>query len=147
MRIRGLTLVEVLTIVVALVVVAAVVIPLWHSRDLRLRRAEAMDMLQDIQKAQDEYFGRHARYADLATLTAAPPDGLGLPPRSRKGHFAIELQSGEDGLSYVAVARAVLDPARKPDTRCAELRINHQGRRSATNDQGGDTSRDCWNRH
>ena len=105
-----------------------------------------MEALVAIQKAQDEQFGRHARYADVAKLTAAAPEGLGIPRRTPRAYFELDVQMGEDGLSYVAIARAIPDPERKPDTRCAEFRINHQGRRTAINDQGTDTTRDCWTR-
>lgn len=143
MKASGLTLIELLTILVALVVVAAVAIPLWQSRDLQSRRAEAMDALVAIQRAQDDWFAAHARYADAAALAAEPPQGIGLSPTSSRGNYEIELQTAADGLSYVAIARIVRD-AGKPDARCAEYRVNHHGRRTATNDEGTDTSRDCW---
>jgi type IV pilus assembly protein PilE len=67
-RARGLTLVEILTLVVALVVIAAVAIPLWRVHVLHEKRSEAMKTLLEIQAAQDRHFGEHARYAGAGEL-------------------------------------------------------------------------------
>jgi type IV pilus assembly protein PilE len=139
-----ITLIEALTLLVALVVLTAVAIPLWRSHEFDERRADARAALEALEKAQDAYFGVHARYADAALLHAAPPQGLGLLRRSPNGYFGIELERNADGLGYVARARGLGPAGDKADTRCAEFRIDHQGRRTASNAEGSDTTADCW---
>jgi type IV pilus assembly protein PilE len=142
-RVQGrITLIEALTLLVALVVLTAVAIPLWRSHEFDARRADARAALEALEKAQDAYFGLHARYADPALLHAAPPEGLGLLRRSPNGYFGIELKRNADGLGYVAMARGLA--GKGEDTRCAEFRIDHQGRRTASNAEGRDTTADCW---
>ena len=143
-RQSGLTLIEILTVLVALVVITAVAIPLWNTHQLRVRRADAIEALLAVQASQDRYFGQHAEYADNSRMAAAPPEGLGVPPSSKLGHYAIEVQRSADGLGYVAVARAAPTTGR-PDTRCAQLRMDQHGRKSAVNDADEDSSADCWN--
>jgi Tfp pilus assembly protein PilE len=144
-RHSGLTVIEVLTVLVALVVIAAVAYPLWRTQDLRARRADAIEALEALQKAQDLHFGRHAKYADGHLLTLPPPEGLGLPARSRRGFYEIDLERNADALGYVATAKVIPMPDEAPDPRCMELRLDQHGRRSAVNLAGADTSADCWN--
>jgi type IV pilus assembly protein PilE len=141
----GLTVIEALTVAVALVVVVAVVVPLWRSHDLRARRADAMEALEALQKAQDRFFGSNARYADAALMQSAPPAGLGLRPRSRQGFFNIDLQRSADALAYVATARWIPRPDVAVDSRCVEFRVDQAGRRTSLDETGADTSADCWN--
>jgi type IV pilus assembly protein PilE len=142
-----LTLIEALTLLVAVVVLLAVAVPLWRSHELDSRRAEAQEYLEALQKSQDAYFGAHARYADVSALHAAPPQGLGLHAESPAGFFAVDIELATDGLGYVARARGIDKPDRRPDGRCAEFRIDHQGRRTASNAEGADTTADCWRKH
>jgi type IV pilus assembly protein PilE len=143
-RQSGLTLIEILTAVVALVVIAAVAIPLWQTHQLRLRRADAIEALQSVQAAQDRHFAAHAEYADNSRLVAPSPDGLGVASRSKLGHYEIEVQRSADGLGYVAIARAT-NADEPPDTRCAQMRMDQHGRRSALDHGNEDSSADCWN--
>jgi type IV pilus assembly protein PilE len=145
-RHAGLTLIEVLTVLVALVVIAAVAIPMWRTHQLRARRADAIEALHVVRSAQDRYFGTHAQYADGSRQEAAPPDGLGIQRTSRRGFFEIEILRSADGLGYVAIARATETRDGPPDTRCAQMRLDQHGRQSALNDVGEDSSADCWNR-
>lgn len=146
-RPRGrLTAIEIATALVALAVVVAIAIPLWRSHQLDERRAEAQQALEALQKSQDAYFSAHARYADRAGLQAEPPHGLGLEAQTRSGHFRLDLETQADGLGYVATARGASIPGEREDLRCRAMRIDHQGRRSASDADGRDTSADCWKR-
>ena len=145
-RQSGVTFIEILTAVVALVVITAVAVPLWQTHQLRVRRADAIEALLAVQASQDRYFGAHAEYADNSRLVAAPPEGLGIQARSKLGHYDIEVQRSADGLGYVAIAHSVNRGDERPDTRCAQMRMDQHGRRSAINDAAGDSSADCWNR-
>jgi type IV pilus assembly protein PilE len=144
-REAGLTIIEILTAVVALVVITAVAIPLWQTHQLRQRRADAIEALLAVQTAQDRYFGAHAEYADNSKLAAEPPHGLGIQARSKLGHYDLEVQRSTDRLGYVAIARSVNRADERRDARCAEMRMDQHGRRSALNDDAEDSSADCWN--
>jgi type IV pilus assembly protein PilE len=144
-RRAGLTLIEILTLIAALVVLAAAGIPLWRTHQLRERRSDAIDGLLAVQAAQDRHFAAHARYASGAEMHAAPPEGLGLGSGTPRGHYTVKIERDEDGLGYVAIARASKRESRT-DARCQEFRLDQHGRRSASDAAGEDTSADCWNR-
>lgn len=144
-RAVGFTLIEVLTGIVAVVVVIAVAIPMWRTHQLKVRRGEAIEALLAVQAAQDLYFATHARYADGSQLLLEPPDGLGLQATSARKAYAIRIERAADSLGYVAIARATDASIAGGDPRCAELRLDQHGQRSAFNSEGEDSSADCWN--
>jgi len=141
---RGFTLLEILTALVVVAVLAAIAIPSWRNHQLRVQRADAIAALIVVQEQQDAYFGRNARYADGALLTAPKPAGLGLSGKSPQGFFEIELSSGADGLGYLVTARAATDKGQTHDTRCVSFTLDHNGLRRAADSAGNDRSADCW---
>lgn len=142
--IRGFTIAEILTALVVIAVLAAIAIPMWRTHLLRVRRAEAREALTSLQAAQDRFFGRNARYATAAQLTAGAPDGLGLSATSAHGLYAISLETSADGLGYMATARAIDRGGQDGDERCAKFTIDHVGQMSAVDSAGADRSADCW---
>ncbi|HYJ40192.1 MAG TPA: type IV pilin protein [Steroidobacteraceae bacterium] len=143
MKVR-FTLAELLTAVVGLVVIAAIAVPMWRTHQLRIRRVDAADALRAVQSAQDEYFGKHARYADEAQLRTSAPQAMSGNALSARGYYRITLEKSDDELTYSAVARAVPLDDEIADTRCVELRIDQNGRRYAVDATGEDRSADCW---
>jgi type IV pilus assembly protein PilE len=141
---RGFTAIEILTALVVAAVLAAVAIPMWRTHLLRVRRAEARDALTRLQAAQDRYFGRHARYATAAQLTARAPDGLELSNTSAHGLYTITLETSADGLGFLATARAIANGGQETDDRCAIFTIDHVGQTRASDSTGTDRSADCW---
>jgi type IV pilus assembly protein PilE len=139
-----LTITETLTALVVAAVIAAIAVPMWRTHQLRVRRQEAMDALRAVQSAQDEYFGKHARYANETELRASAPRALSSNGMSARGYYRLTLHKSNDQLTYSAVARVVPLEGETADTRCVELRIDQNGRRFAADAEGADRSADCW---
>jgi type IV pilus assembly protein PilE len=135
-RAGGVTLAELLTALVVVAVLAAVAVPLWRVHLLRVRREDAIAALTALQSAQDRYFGQHARYATL--------EQLGLERQSAHGFYSLELRDSDDGLGYLARARATPKTGQADDTRCVEFTLDQNNRRRALDSQGNDRSADCW---
>ena len=135
---------EILTAIVVLVVLIAIAVPMWRTNQLRVRREDAADALRKVQVAQDDYFGKHARYANEALLRDAAPEAISGKGMSPRGYYQISLKRSEDELTYTATARVVLLEGQTEDTRCVELRIDQNGRRFAEDVAGEDRSADCW---
>jgi type IV pilus assembly protein PilE len=140
----GFTWLEVLTALVVAGVLAAIAIPSWRTHLLRARRGDATAALIEVQKAQDAFFGRTARYADPARLTMPAPGGLGLAAVSARGFYRIEMTTTADGLSYTATATVVGTAGQSDDTRCVSLSVDHLGQRRAVDGDGNDRTPDCW---
>jgi Tfp pilus assembly protein PilE len=117
---------------------------MWRTHELRTRRDDAVSALLAVQKAQDQYFGQFARYANDAELALSPPAGLGIATQSRHRFYRVAIRTSADGLGFWAIARALPVEGASPDTRCVELRIDQNGRRFAEDAGGVDRSADCW---
>jgi type IV pilus assembly protein PilE len=141
---NGFTIKEALTTVIVLVVIAAVALPMWRTHQLRNRRQDAIDALRAVQAAQDDYFGKHARYAEEAQLRASAPKALTGKGLSAGGYYQLTLRKSADDLTYLATAHVVPLESGMVDTRCVELRIDQNGRRFAVDAEGVDRSTDCW---
>jgi type IV pilus assembly protein PilE len=140
----GFTLLEVLTAIVVIGVLAAIAIPSWRTHLLRARRGDAAAALIAVQKAQDAYFGRQARYADATQLTMPAPGGLNLAATSALGFYRIEIATSADGLGYTATASVDSTAGQSDDARCVALTIDHFGQRRAVDGDGNDRTPDCW---
>jgi type IV pilus assembly protein PilE len=143
-RRAGFTLIEVLTALVVIGVIAAIAIPSWRSHLMRTRRADGTAALIAVQRAQDTFFVRHARYATTAQLAVAEPDGLGLRGASDSRFYLLELATRDDGLGFIATARVAPREGQAGDSRCALLSIDHLGQRRAEDADGADRTADCW---
>ena len=141
---RGFTVIEILTVLIVIGVLAAIAVPMWRTHLLRVQRSDAIAALNAFAAAQDRFFGRHARYADTAQITADAPAGLGLKNTSEHGFYRLEVNTSADGLSYLATARAIPQQGQEGDARCAQLSIDHVGVRRAVDASGADRSADCW---
>jgi type IV pilus assembly protein PilE len=141
---RGFTLAEILTALIVIAVLAALAVPMWHTHLLRTHRADARAALIAAQEAQDKFFGVHARYARGPEITAAPPAGLGLVRASEHGFYDIEVTTTDDGLGFVAAARASKSQGPAADSRCVEFSLDQNGRRRAIDSKGEDRAADCW---
>jgi Tfp pilus assembly protein PilE len=135
---------EILTAIVVLVVIGAIAVPLWKTHDLRARRQDAIDALRAVQTAQDNYFGKYARYADESQLRASSPQTLNEKASSPRGYYRVTVSKSADDLAYTASARTQPLEGETADTRCVELRIDQNGRRFAVDAEGEDRSGDCW---
>lgn len=135
-REAGVTLAELLTVLVVVAVLAALAVPMWRVHLLRVRREDGIAALLAVQSAQDRYFGKYARYATL--------EQLGLKAKSERGFYDLDLRDSDDGLGYLARANAARESGQDADSRCVEFTLDQNNRRRALDDEGNDRSADCW---
>ena len=138
----GLTLIEGLIGLVIAGILVAVAIPAFHTRALRVRRADAVEALERIRAAEERFFLEHNRYS--AQLAAAPPQGLGLS-LGEAGRYAlgIEVSEAPGAIGFNAHAR-LRQRAQPEDPTCASFTVNQNGVRSATDAAGADRTDECW---
>lgn len=141
--IRGVTLVELLTVVVVLAILAAIAVPSYRSQVLRTQRTEATAALLRIGAAQEAHVLQHSRYA--GSLDAAPPAGLGIAPVTERGLYGLSVAATDAaGTGYVARAEPRAGGGQQDDSECQEFSVDHLGQRSARSSGGADTATRCW---
>jgi type IV pilus assembly protein PilE len=141
-RHAGFTLVELLISIVIVAILAAIAIPSYRGYVQRAQRAEATTALLRAQGAQEKFFVQYNRYS--SSLTAAAPDGLGLPATTETGLYALTLALLDGGNGFRVTATPRAGAAQDDDTRCASFSVDHSGVKRARSAADEDTTRDCW---
>jgi len=138
---RGVTLIELLTVIVVLAILGAIAVTTYRRFTLRANRTDATTTLLRVQVAQEKFFLQNNRYASGSTeLTAAPPAGLGIGVDSAgltpNGYYTVTLDAADD-THYTVTATAT---GRQTDdiAACHVFTLNEQGTRTPAESSG------CW---
>ena len=128
---RGMTLIELMIVVVIVATLASVGIPSYRQYVIRSTRTEAKTALLRVQAAQEKFYLQNNRYAvGDAELTAGPPAGLGIAKKSEGGNYDISLPVSPQGAQgFLAQAVPANGSGQKQDNACPSLSIDHTGRR------------------
>lgn len=136
-RERGMTLIELMVVVVIVGILASVAYPSYQDYVLRSKRTEAKALLSEIAGRQERYFFDNNTYTTDLTLlgysTANPP--------SQSGYYQGTAEAGPSGAiatSYMLKATPVA--AKHHDAKCGELKIDSRGQHY----QEFGTEELCW---
>ena len=138
---RGMTLIELMIVVVVVAVLASIALPSYRQYVLRSHRVEAKSALLNVAAAQEKFYLQNNTYTD--DLTGAPPDGLGIPDfdadtagvQTENRWYTISVDDDADDEGYTVRAAAIGDQA--ADGACADFSLNATGLKTATKDT-------CW---
>ncbi len=136
---RGVTLMELLVVVVIIGILASVAVPSYRRYLLRSQRTEAMTALMNAQTAQEKFFLQFNAYSN--NLTAAPPAGLGLLNRTATEKFAVTL--ARPTVTTFTVTATAIGGQMNDDT-CRVFTINQAGTRRAFNESSDERTDECW---
>ena len=139
---RGVTLVELLTVVVIVAILSSIAVPTYRSYVLRAQRTEATATLLRAQAAQEKFFAQNNIYAE--DLAAAPPAGLGIPAVSASGYYDLRAEILEEGSGYRIVASPRADGGQRDDDKCRAFTVDHNGLKAAKDSSDRDSTRECW---
>ena len=134
---RGFTLFELMVVLVLVGIVASLALPTYRQHVLRVRRAEAMTALLDLQAAEERFYLRHNAYT--ADITAAPPAGLGLPASTASSQYRLSVALAADGQTFIATATPA--GGQSADHDCLAFSIDSSGRRAVSGIRGVTL---CW---
>ena len=138
-KMLGVTLLELMAVVIVIGVLGAIAIPSYRQYVMRAQRAEAKTALMRLQTNQERYYLANRTYGTVAQLVAANLlDAGGL---SERGTYAITL-AGVSNIGYTATATPRAGGAfdMQGDVQCTTFSITAQGVRTAT----GSTAATCW---
>lgn len=133
-RMRGITLIELMIVIVVLSVIVTVAIPNYREFAARAKRAEAKAALLQIATNQERHYLQNSTYTEDLTLLGFAND----PQISDSGSYLIEVEPGADANTFVAIATYRNDDAERD--KCFWFRIDGRGVKSSFPDL------DCWTR-
>jgi type IV pilus assembly protein PilE len=127
---RGITLLELLVVLLVVGILAALAVPAYQRHVMRTNRVEAITALQDLLSAQERFYLRNGRYASDAE--AAPP---------ASPHYSLSISLAADGQTFIATASPLPDSGQVDDDECLSFSVDQRGRR-AVGGRGGVEK--CW---
>jgi type IV pilus assembly protein PilE len=135
---RGVTLIELMVVIVVLTIIVGIAVPSYRNYLLRANRTEARTALLRIQSAQEKFFLQKNRYATNALLDDAPPAGLGIPTATPSGFYSLSISDYSlDPPTYTATATATGGQT-KDVAACRIMSIDQDGVRLPAESSG------CW---
>lgn len=138
-RNSGLTLIEVMIVVVIVGTLLAVALPAYQGSLQKGRRSEAMSSLLDAANRQQQFMLDQGRYTtDMRELGYAAN-----PLITEEGHYSISgaaCGGGAIGNCFALTATPRAGSPQAQDTRCTSFTLDSFGTRSAT----GTTAAECW---
>ncbi|HEY5623736.1 MAG TPA: type IV pilin protein [Gammaproteobacteria bacterium] len=137
-RIRGLTLVELLIVVVIVAILGLIAVPSYRQYSVRAQRTEAKTALLQLAANQERFYLQNNTYsADLAAL--------GFPlGRSENGVYTLDVLVA-DTITFQAAATptpggGINGRSMTMDAECSEFRIDAVGLKTAN----PDPNNNCW---
>ena len=129
---RGITLLELMIVVVIVSILAAVAYPNYRQFAARAKRNEAKAMLLEIAAAQERFYLQNSFYGTLGEL------GFDDPYISETGTYWVTVEVVDPAVNY----RAIADYQKTDEelNKCGMFDIDGRG------DKGSDPYDDCWTR-
>jgi len=140
---RGVTLIELMTVVVIVAILASIAIPSYRSYLLRAQRTDATTALLRIQSGMEKHLVQFGTYTD-DLVGKTDTGGLGLYKISEQGNYDLDVDLDTPKGGYTASAKARTDKGQKDDTRCALFTVDQSGLRHAEDSGGTDRTTECW---
>ena len=145
-RQTGITLIELVVVMIIIGILAAVAVPSYRQYVIRSQRSDARDALLALATAQEKFYLRCNTYAtDLATADDCADAEMASPATSKNGWYQLTIESA-DGDSFEIAAEAVAGP-QFSDTRCRKFLVTDRGVRTAEDSTGATSNainETCW---
>jgi type IV pilus assembly protein PilE len=143
---RGVTLIELVVVMIIVGILAAVAIPSYRSYVLRSQRSDAKDALLALATAQEKFYLQCNRYADdIADAPDCAAFELQGAATSKNGWYDLgTLADADPTLGFTASATAVAGGNQAQDTECEIFQVTSQGVRTALDSGGTDKTAECW---
>jgi type IV pilus assembly protein PilE len=137
-RASGVTLIELMIVVVILSIFAVVAIPEYNKFTQRARRADAMGALLNLSGKQEQFFSVSLTYTtDFADL--GWNDGV---QESLEGYYSLSIPTGNNS-NFVISATPKAGEAQAKDDDCWTFTLDASGEKGAKNKTGTDNPK-CW---
>lgn len=138
---RGVTLVELLIVIVVVAILAGIAVPNYRQYLIRSNRTDATAALLRIAAAQEKFYLQNNRYADTDEFADPVPDGLGIGNTERNLYT---LNVALTATGFTATATAPSTSSQYADRECRSFTITETGERGALSPSNTNARSACW---
>jgi len=145
---KGVTLIELVVVMIIIGILAAVAIPSYRQYVLRSQRSDAKDALLALATQQEKFYlqcNEYTRALNAAATTTCSPGNLRFPATSERGYYTVAVTAA-DANGWTATASAVSTLPQYRDTRCRTFQLTSTGAKTARNSGNSANDTECWNR-
>ncbi len=144
-RQSGVTLIELIVVMIIVGVLAAVAIPSYRNYVIRSNRADAKDALLALATAQEKHYLQCNSYATtIANATDCVAGDVQGAATSKNGWYALTVAAPNPATGFTATATAVASENQFQDTACRTFSVSSLGVRTAADDASADNTAECW---
>jgi type IV pilus assembly protein PilE len=141
---RGVTLIELVVVMIIVGILAAVAIPSYRNYVLRSQRSDAKDALLALATAQEKHYLQCNTYATaIAGATNCAAGELQGVDESKNDWYALAIDAA-NATNFTVSAVADVDGNQFQDTECRTFRVTGLGARTAFDAGGADNTAECW---
>jgi type IV pilus assembly protein PilE len=126
---RGVTLVELLTVLVIVGILTAIAYPTYRAQVRRSNRTEARVALEQTAGALEKCYTRYMAYDDAANCPTANQFNGGATITTQRGYYQVSAPT-LNGTQFTV--RADAQGPQATDTPCARIELDQTGRRTPT---------------
>ena len=142
---HGVTLLELMAVVVILGILATIAVPSYRGYVLRAQRSDATAALLRVAAAQEKFYLQNNTYT--TTLGSGGLNLVASGNATEKGWYALSIAAPTGftiGTAYIATATASSGQNQYKDTACRTFTIRETGERGAANAGGTSNTAACW---
>lgn len=133
----GVTLIELIIVVVIVGILAAVAVPSYRQYVVRSQRADATAALLALATAQEKFYLQCNTYAaDLGAANDCVAGEVAFSDTSEKGWYDLSITAASD-TDFTVRAEPAAGEAQANDAACTFFQVNGRGVRTAS-------GADCW---
>lgn len=147
-RFRGVTLIEMVVVIVIIGLLASIAVPTYRNHVLRANRGAARAALLALATAQEKFYLQCNTYTTALNETkdtACSPANLKFPTSSERGYYTLAVTAA-DASAWTATTIAVSGNAQANDAPCRVFQLTSTGAKTASKSGGAANDLDCWSR-
>jgi len=141
-RDHAVTLIELLVTLAVVGTLAGLAYPAFRMQLLRAHRSEAIETLLRGTTDRERYMLATGRYA-TTLADGSTADGLPMSANSSGGRYRLTLEA-QSATSFLLRVTPRPGSGQDDDRHCMAFTLRADGSRGATDDEGRDSTPDCW---
>jgi type IV pilus assembly protein PilE len=143
-RQQGVTLIELVVVMIIVGILTAIAIPSYRNYVMRSQRSDAKDALLALATQQEKHYLQCNIYGTtIAAATNCAANQVQGTAASKNGWYALAIVGG-NATTFTVRATAINGQNQWQDTECRDFTVTQAGVRTARDSGTADNTAECW---